>query len=400
MTKTIAWIAGRFDQVGGGERLIQEGLRYYRSQGYRVIVFTWAHDEVVSFDGEYEPAEVVIVSPGGQGKSAGRALTRLANVPRLRRLLVENKVDMVFVQSEYDVALAYLATRGLNLPYRFLIFGQNYQFPDDYAKYTLAFRRHLKTIVNSYEGYRQTVSLTPPRISPLNRVAMEVISLIRLRAVSAADRLFVFSSQVAWETELLFGRAPALTKGAFRRADIGRPVDVTPVLQRHDLTSRKYVLSICRLVPKKRVDLIIAAFARSTLPDFDLVIGGDGPERGKLEALAGELGLAGRVRFIGRVANQDMRPLKHAARLFVSMDIGDYDLSPLEALVLGTPILVAEEFHADEALRATPGVIVCAANAETVSGHMPALVNERARPSAALLESYTWESYFTQLAAQ
>lgn len=400
MIKTIAWIAGRFDQVGGGERLIQEGVRYYRSRGYRVVVFTWAYDEVVSFDGEYEPAEVFIMSSGGKGKSASRALARLATVPQLRRLLVESNVDMVFVQSEYDAALAYIATRGLKIPYRFLIFGQNYQCPEDYGKYTLAFRRHLETIVKSYDGYLQTVSLTPPRIKFLDRIAMEVISLLRLRAVSAADRLFVFSPQVAWETELLFGRKPELTKGAFRRADIGKPVDATLVLHRHQLTNRKYVLSICRLVPKKRVDLIIAAFAQSTLADFVLVIGGNGPEKGKLEALAAEFGLADRVKFIGHVDDRDLRALKYAAQLFVSMDIGDYDLSPLEALVLGTPILVAKEFHADEALRATPGVIICDAEVNIISGHMSVLVNNRALPSDTLLESYTWESYFTQLAAQ
>lgn len=397
MTRTIAWVSGRFDQVGGGERLIQEGLRYYRSQGYRTLVFTWSFDEVVSFDNEYDPADVVVVSTGGsKGKTAGRAFQRLKDLPRLRQLLIAHKVDLIFVQSEYDVALVYLATRWPRIPYRFLIFGQNYQFPEDYGKYTLLFRRHLRTIVNSCAGYRDTTSLEAPKISAPNRAAMEMLSAVRLLAVRAAERLYVFSSQVRWETQLLFGRTPTIAKGAFRREEITGPAE-TDVAARYGLQQQPYILSLCRLAPKKRVNLIIDAFAKADLANVTLVIGGDGPERGKLEEQVQRLGISDKVRFLGRVPDDHRRGLKQAAGLFVSMDIGDYDLSPLEALVLKTPIIVPEEFDADDEFRATPGVTVCDANVEDVANHMKQMLGMRAQPSEALLQSLTWENYFSTL---
>ena len=43
-------------------------------------------------------------------------------------------------------------------------------------------------------------------------------------------------------------------------------------------------LCLCRLVPYKRVDLVVEAFNRLGLP---LLVVGDGPEKARLEALAG-----------------------------------------------------------------------------------------------------------------
>jgi glycosyltransferase involved in cell wall biosynthesis len=361
------------------------------------VVFTWSYDEVVCFDGEYEAPKVHAIGPNGSGKSAGRALARLKDVPRLRRLLVEGNVDLVFVQSEYDVALVYLATRGTSIPYRFLIFGQNFQFPEDFGKYTLMFRRHLETIIRSCPGYRDTVSVTPPRIGLVNRIAMEVISVIRYAAVRSADKLFAFSEQIAWETQLLFGRRPDIVKGAFRESMIGHAPENSNVVANYGLTEKKYILSLSRLAPKKRVGLIIEAFAKAKLGDAVLVIGGAGPEAEHLQAIARDTGLGDRIRFIGRVPDQHLHPLKRGAGAFVSMDIGDYDISPLEALLLETPIILPTEFDAEPALRATNGVTICEANVGGLAKAMSDVFGQPAQPSRELLESYTWERYFASL---
>jgi glycosyltransferase involved in cell wall biosynthesis len=60
------------------------------------------------------------------------------------------------------------------------------------------------------------------------------------------------------------------------------------------------LLSVGRLVPKKGFDLLLGALAllRSRRP-VELRIVGDGPDRGRLEELAGSLGLGESVRFAG-----------------------------------------------------------------------------------------------------
>ncbi|HET9984421.1 MAG TPA: glycosyltransferase [Longimicrobiales bacterium] len=59
-----------------------------------------------------------------------------------------------------------------------------------------------------------------------------------------------------------------------------------------------------RLVPEKGVDVLVEALAR--LPDVRLLLLGAGPERPRLEAQARAAGVAGRVRFAGRIGSLDM----------------------------------------------------------------------------------------------
>ena len=59
------------------------------------------------------------------------------------------------------------------------------------------------------------------------------------------------------------------------------------------------------LIPEKGVDLLLQACARLPFPGWTLEILGDGGERPHLEALALELGVAGRVRFWGRVPSTE-----------------------------------------------------------------------------------------------
>ncbi len=61
------------------------------------------------------------------------------------------------------------------------------------------------------------------------------------------------------------------------------------------------VAAVARLEPVKRLDIALAALAEA--PEVHLDIAGDGAERGKLETLAQRLGVAGRVRFHGHLAD-------------------------------------------------------------------------------------------------
>ncbi|NOU05693.1 MAG: glycosyltransferase [Hyphomicrobiaceae bacterium] len=205
--RTIAWVINRFDTVGGGERLLNEGARYYRSLGYRVLIITWHFDAKVLFSGVYEDKDIFVLKTEETPRGAvlKRATSRARPLRTIRRILQEHKVSLVFVQGEYDVALTSLALMGTGIPYRFLIFGQIFQYPHDNGKYAMIFRRHLQRIVNSLPGYKSTIPLAPPTLSLPNRLANELISVVRYRAVRRAQKTFAFSRQVQWETELLFG---------------------------------------------------------------------------------------------------------------------------------------------------------------------------------------------------
>ncbi|MCY3894845.1 MAG: glycosyltransferase, partial [Chloroflexi bacterium] len=83
------------------------------------------------------------------------------------------------------------------------------------------------------------------------------------------------------------------------------------------------------------------------VPDFAndavLAIVGDGPEQPALERFAAELGLADRVRFVGRVAHRDVGLYLRAADVFVlNTSYEGLSHTLVEARVVGTPIVTTD----------------------------------------------------------
>ena len=90
-------------------------------------------------------------------------------------------------------------------------------------------------------------------------------------------------------------------------------------------------LCLCRLVPYKRVDLVVEAFNRLGLP---LVVVGDGPERRRLEALAGST-----VTLLGRQSQEQVEALMSSCRAFVYAGLEDFGIAPVEAMAAGAPVI-------------------------------------------------------------
>jgi glycosyltransferase involved in cell wall biosynthesis len=100
------------------------------------------------------------------------------------------------------------------------------------------------------------------------------------------------------------------------------------------------LVTVARLVARKRLDTLLAAVA--TLPDLDLrlTLVGDGPERQRLEAQARELGLTARVRFTGYVDEATKHALLAQADLFVLASSHEgFGIVYLEAMQHGLPVI-------------------------------------------------------------
>lgn len=93
-----------------------------------------------------------------------------------------------------------------------------------------------------------------------------------------------------------------------------------------------------RLGPQKALDVALDALARTE--GVELVIAGDGDERGRLEARAGELGLGGRVRFLGAQPRERVLALFRAADAsLLTSSWENFPHTVVEALAVGTPVL-------------------------------------------------------------
>jgi glycosyltransferase involved in cell wall biosynthesis len=103
-----------------------------------------------------------------------------------------------------------------------------------------------------------------------------------------------------------------------------------------------YILAVGRLVPQKGFDVLIDAFESGLLDGFDLVLAGEGFERQRLEARAAELGLGGRVHFVGSVDRARLARLLAGALVFALPSRGEaFGIALLEAMTAGVPSVAA-----------------------------------------------------------
>lgn len=111
-----------------------------------------------------------------------------------------------------------------------------------------------------------------------------------------------------------------------------------------------FLLSVGRLVPIKGFATLIRAFARAPLPpELKLVILGEGPDRARLEALAGSLGVGERIVLAGW--QPDSRPWLAAARGFVFASHGEgLSRAVLEAAEARLPIAASRVAGVTEAV--------------------------------------------------
>lgn len=107
-----------------------------------------------------------------------------------------------------------------------------------------------------------------------------------------------------------------------------------------------YYLTASRLVPYKKVDVIVEAFRN--LPDKQLIVIGEGPEKKKLEK-----NLPSNVKLLGHVPLETVREYMGHARAFIYVAVEDFGISPIEAQACGTPVIAYQKGAVCETLNDT-----------------------------------------------
>lgn len=154
--------------------------------------------------------------------------------------------------------------------------------------------------------------------------AKAVLHYLRLWDLATAQRVDHFaaiSHYIARRIKKVYGR----------QADvIYPPVDV----DRFSPGPRKeeYYLTASRMVPYKKMDLIVEAFSK--MPDRRLLVIGDGPDLGKVKACAGR-----NIELLGYQPFEVLREHLQKAKAFVFAAEEDFGILPVEAQACGTPVI-------------------------------------------------------------
>jgi glycosyltransferase involved in cell wall biosynthesis len=110
------------------------------------------------------------------------------------------------------------------------------------------------------------------------------------------------------------------------------PVDINKFSL--NLESREdFYVTCSRMVPYKKIDLIVETFSKK-LPDKRLVVIGDGPDMNKIKKLA-----KSNIEFLGHASSEDLMKHISTAKAFIFAAHEDFGIAPIEAQSCGTPVI-------------------------------------------------------------
>ena len=117
--------------------------------------------------------------------------------------------------------------------------------------------------------------------------------------------------------------------------------DLSLQKQKNDNT-KKTIIFVGTLRPVKGVEYLIKAMniIHEKLPDTDLLIVGDGPDREKMETLVQELNLQDCIHFAGKVSNEEIPVYMARADVFALPSLSEgFGIVNIEAMASGLPIV-------------------------------------------------------------
>ncbi|HCD7943394.1 TPA: glycosyltransferase [Klebsiella michiganensis] len=169
--------------------------------------------------------------------------------------------------------------------------------------------------------YLREAGLSKGLKATLARWLLHKIRIWDCRTANGVDHFIANSQFIARRIKKVYGR----------KADVIYPaVDV----ERFALQTNKqdYYMTASRMVPYKRMDLIVEAF--SHMPTKRLVVIGDGPEMNKIKSKA-----TNNIEILGYQPNDVMQKYMSEAKAFVFAAEEDFGITPVEAQACGTPVI-------------------------------------------------------------
>jgi glycosyltransferase involved in cell wall biosynthesis len=158
--------------------------------------------------------------------------------------------------------------------------------------------------------------------------------------------------------------------------------------------TRFCLASVGHLIPRKAHDLVIAAL--DMLPDVELFIAGDGPEGGRLRAMAASINVADRVHFLGSLPQERLRTLYSAAdALVLASSREGWANVLLEAMACGTPVIASNVWGTPEVVAAPEAGLLMHERTPAAIAH--AVTALRTRPPNRLAtrryaEQFSWDA--------
>lgn len=169
--------------------------------------------------------------------------------------------------------------------------------------------------------YLKESGLTKGLKGIISKLILHYIRIWDYRTANGVDYFLANSNFIARRIKKVYGREAQV---------VYPPVDVTSFSLQ--ATKENYYFTASRMVPYKKMDLIVEAF--SAMPDKKLVVVGDGPDFEKVKSKASD-----NIELLGYQSFDVLKKYMQNAKAFVFAAEEDFGITPVEAQACGTPVI-------------------------------------------------------------
>jgi glycosyltransferase involved in cell wall biosynthesis len=304
-------------EVGGLEKLMAIHAGYLKKQGYDVeILFSYVNKKILKENPIYRNFNVR--EYGYLGKGTGKIISGVMGFNKLKQII---KPEDIIIS--YSFPVNYTIRNFKNTKIQYLNHFPNFLYLPMKEKILWA------------NNISRKVALFSSLIigSMLRRIDKGLIRNNKL--------IFMNSQFTKNRLDNLYGIKGIVSYPPVS-ADI-KPTKDKKILLKYGANNKKVVFASGRVIPDKRIDLLIEAFSKINDNNTILLISGqiENKQRKILENLAKKLGVINRIRFLGIIPKNDLIALYSMADIYVfPAPKEDFGLVPAEAISCGTPVVV------------------------------------------------------------
>jgi glycosyltransferase involved in cell wall biosynthesis len=283
----IAFVISSLDG-GGAERVMNGMANYWARTGHHIFLITLTKADQKDFYQVASQVKRIRLNLQGTGSPIAKVLHNLSRVFKLRSAIKEINPDVVLSFMDTVNVLTILATR--------------------------------------FMGIRVLVS---ERTNPEHNFLIKPVwRLARKYTYKYADVVVAQTDRAARYLHAHCGARVVAIPNTLR--------DLPQLVAERD----EFILSVGRLSFEKGMDVLIQSFARihEAFPLWSLAILGEGPERMELEKLAKTLGIADKIRFLGKVKDPEVWMARAGLVVQVSRFEG-FPNAVVEAMGMGAAVI-------------------------------------------------------------
>ncbi|OUJ19315.1 Glycosyltransferase, AglL family [Methanonatronarchaeum thermophilum] len=345
----------KLDKLGGAERVVIQECNFLNENGHNVYLLTSKISSKVLEDYDLS-SDVKVICLNGD--------SIIRHSLHIRSILRDIQPD--FVNIHYKEAEFYLAQLGFSEKPKIYIqvHGSPFWFKNNSNLAPHLKKEEVNTILKEkHMEFQKNI----PKSPSVHLLKVYLHEFFKEKAYKSANIVFATTPQVKHEIKALYGiDSKVIYEGISNSWINQKPIKI-------NLTDHEYsILTVSRLDERKRIDILINAMKEVDI-DAELIIVGKGEDKDRLKKIVKKQNLEKKVRFEGYIPDEKLPNYYASADLFATTGWISYGLTPLEAYLMNTKVLISEDVGAKYVLDGLNGVKVIK-NKENISDKIEELL--------------------------